>query len=105
MIRVPTPADYNDTTMTFRRNTNEGSLCFGEDCKATEVHKITPWGSYVVFALIILCTIASVVAIAKNDKFPYAQGIEKPVPLEACPVGERGYWLDETTTACQKETR
>lgn len=62
MIRVPTPTDYNDTTMRYKRTSYEGSLCYGRDSLAIEVHKIKPWRTYVVFALILLvCAIAGLV--------------------------------------------
>lgn len=105
MIRVPTPADYNDTHLSFRRNSNEGALCFGEDCKATEVHKITPWGLYVVFALMILSTVVTVLAIAKNKDFPSADYVAQEVKTNPCEAGQVAQWEDGFTVKCTKETR
>ena len=34
MIRVPTPADYNDTTERFARTMGEGRLCDAESAQA-----------------------------------------------------------------------
>lgn len=105
MIRVPTPHDHNDTTLSFRRNSNEGALCFGDDCKATEVHKITPCGLYVVFALMILSTVVTVLAIAKNKDFPSDDYVAQEVKKNPCGAGQVAQWEDSFIVECIKETR
>lgn len=94
MIRVPTPQDYNDTTEVFTR---KSGIRYVSD------KSLIP--EFVVYLLIIAIAICTVAVIVQNRDFPYAQGISKAVPQEACPIGYSGYWIDETTAECLKETR
>ena len=65
MTRVPTPADYNDTTERFARTMGEGRLCDAESAQAIfkefDVLDYGVWFWVICTVLAILSTIVIVV--------------------------------------------
>lgn len=102
MIREYAPHDHNDTTETFPRTS---SAC-SNDFKATEVHKFTPWGLYVVYALLVLISVIACVLIAQNKNFPNAEYVpQEAEKAHPCGAGQVAEWEDSFTVKCIKETR
>ena len=65
MIRVPTPADYNDTTERFARTMGDGRLCDAERAQAIfkefDVLDYGVWFWVICTVLAILSTVVIVV--------------------------------------------
>lgn len=65
MNRVPTPADYNDTTERFARTMGEGRLCDAESAQAIfkEVD-VLEYGLIWWACIVILAVLAGIVIVA-----------------------------------------
>ena len=65
MTRVPTPADYNDTTERFARSMGEGRLCDAESAQAVfkELDALD-YGIAWWLCIVILATLAAIVMVA-----------------------------------------
>ncbi len=64
MTRVPTPADYNDTTERFARTMGEGRLCDVESAQAIfkELDALD-YGMAWWLCIVILATLAAIVMV------------------------------------------
>ena len=65
MNRVPTPADYNDTTERFARTMGEGRLCDVESAQAVfkELDALD-YGMAWWLCIVVLATLAAIVIVA-----------------------------------------
>ena len=65
MNRVPTPADYNDTTERFARSMGEGRLCDAESAQAIfrELDALD-YGLAWWLCIVVLATLAAIVMVA-----------------------------------------
>ena len=65
MTRVPTPADYNDTTERFARTMGEGRLCDAESAQAVfkELDALD-YGMAWWVCIVVLATLAAIVMVA-----------------------------------------
>ena len=65
MTRVPTPADYNDTTERFARTMGEGRLCDAESAQAIfkELDALD-YGMAWWVCIVVLATLAAIVMVA-----------------------------------------
>ena len=64
MNRVPTPADYNDTTERFARSMGEGRLCDAESAQAVfkELDALD-YGMAWWLCIVVLATLAVIVIV------------------------------------------
>ena len=64
MTRVPTPADYNDTTERFARTMGEGKLCDAESAQAIfkELDALD-YGMAWWLCIVVLATLAFIVMV------------------------------------------
>ena len=65
MTRVPTPADYNETTERFARSMGEGRLCDVESAQAIfrELDALD-YGLAWWLCIVVLATLAAIVMVA-----------------------------------------
>ena len=65
MTRVPTPADYNDTTERFARSMGEGRLCDAESAQAVfkELDALD-YGMAWWLCIVVLATLSFIVIVA-----------------------------------------
>ena len=65
MNRVPTPADYNDTTERFARTMGDGRLCDAESAQAVfkELDALD-YGMAWWLCIVVLATLAAIVMVA-----------------------------------------
>ena len=65
MNRVPTPADYNETTERFARSMGEGRLCDAERAQAIfrELDALD-YGMAWWLCIVVLATLAAIVMVA-----------------------------------------
>ena len=65
MTRVPTPADYNDTTERFARSMGEGRLCDVESAQAIfKEFDVLDYGVWFWVICTVLATLSTVVIVA-----------------------------------------
>ena len=65
MNRVPTPADYNDTTERFARTMGEGRLCDAESAQAIfKEFDVLDYGVWFWVILTVLTILSTVVIVA-----------------------------------------
>lgn len=105
MIRVPTPPGHNDTTMSYKRSTTEGALCFGDDCKPYEVYKSMSYFEFVVYVLIACICIGFIVVPLAKKPYTEVQTVADKPATTPCGNGFSTEWIDDFSIECKKETR
>ena len=105
--RMPTPADYNDTSEEFPRKLHG---CRREDFTATPT---SPWYGLLLVQLLGLClslllglglsALTSCGADAATTPSPGPATPLKTIPQGVCPPGHVGAWVDGATVQCFKE--
>ncbi len=89
--RMPTPADYNDTSEEFPRKLHG---CRREDFTATPT-STGPWYGLLLVLLLGLCLSALTSCGADAATTPL-----KAIPQGVCPPGHVGAWVDGATVQC-----
>ena len=97
--RMPTPADYNDTSEEFPRRLHG---CRREDFTGTPT---SPWYGLLLILLLglRLPALTSCGADAATKPHPAAATPLKAIPQGVCTPGHVGAWVDGATVQCFKE--